>query len=200
MKIKTIGITGLLLFALMVPLTGCRQANGLQTRRDTVDFDSLENEIQRIVTQLLVNSRELDKIYDSLHTAAVEEAGNSTNDIQLGNIRKTYLHVNQARMVSYFQIRLLSDFPYIKKDRRNDFLTLRARDLDRAVSEMEDAESYLEIYAAFIKSRQVLVEIERARKTMLGNIYLYEKLLMIIRPGVNPAGPFTVDPYSPFAR
>ena len=43
-------------------------------------------------------------------------------------------------------------------------------------------------------------EIEKARETMAGTIYLYEKLLDMIKPAVNPAAPFTRDPYAPFSR
>ena len=200
MKIKTSGVTGVLFCTLMVLLAGCSHVAGSQNRAAPVDTDSLGDGIRQVVALLLVNSRELDKIYDSLHSAAAEEAGRSTTDVQLDYIQKTYLYVNQARTVSYFQIRLLSDFPYVKKDRRNDFLTLRARDLDRAISEIEDSASFLEVYAAFIKDRQALAEIEKAQKTITGNIYLYEKLLETIKPAVNPSAPFTSDPYSPFSR
>ncbi len=200
MKTRTIGVTGLLLCLMIVLPAGCRHVVVAQNPAAAVDAEDPGNEIRQVVSSLRLNSRELDKIYDHLHQAAAVEAGRSTADIQLGYIQKTYLYVNWARTVSYYQVRLLSDFPYVKKERRADFLTLRARDLDRAVSEMEDSASFIEVYAVFIKDRRVQAETEKARKTIAGTIYLYEKLLDIIKPAVNPAAPFTLDPYSSFSR
>lgn len=184
----------------MALLVGCAHEAGSHNRIGSTDFDRLEMEIRQAVAACQVNARELDRIYDRLHDAAADEAGRSTNDLQLGYIQKTYLYVHQARLVAAYQIRLLSDFPYIDEDRRTDFLTLRAQDLDRAISEMENAASFLEVYAAFIQDRQVLGEIETGRQLINGTLYLYEKLLETIRPAVNPAAPFTRDPYSPFSR
>ncbi len=184
----------------MALLVGCAHDTGSHNRSGATDPDSLGNEIRQAVAACRVNAGELDRIYDRLHTAAVDEAGRSTNDLQLGYIQKTYLYVNQARLVAAYQIRLLSDFPYIEESWRADFLTLRAQDLDIAVSEMEDAASFLEVYATFIQDRQVLGEIKTGRQLISGTIYLYENLLETIRPAVNPAAPFTRDPYGPFSR
>ncbi len=190
----------LLLLTVMALLVGCAHDAGSQNQIRSADLDHLEKEIRQTVAACQVNARELDRIYDSLHNVAADEAGRSTNDLQLGYIQKTYLYVHQARLVAAYQIRLLSDFPYIKEGRRSDFLTLRALDLDRAISEMEAADGYLEVYAVFIKDRPALAEIETARQLINGTLYLYEKLLETIHPAVNPAAPFTRDPYSPFSR
>ena len=189
-----------LLLAVMALLGGCAHDTGSHNRIGSTDPDLLEKDIRQVVAACQVNASELDRIYDRLHNAAVDEAGRSTNDLQLGNIQKAYLYVHQARLVAAYQIRLLSDFPYVKESRRADFLTLRAQDLDRAISEMEAAASFLEVYAAFIQDRRVLGEIETGRQLISGTIYLYEKLLKTLRPAVNPAAPFTRDPYSPFSR
>jgi hypothetical protein len=190
----------LLLLLVMALLVGCAHGSGSHNRSGSTDPDDLEKEIRQTVAACQVNARELDRIYDRLHNAAADEAGRSTNGLQLGYIQKTYLYVHQARLVAAYQIRLLSDFPYIDADRRADFLTLRAQDLDRAISEMENAANFIDVYAAFIQDRQVLGEIETGRQLISGTIYLYEKLLETIRPAVNPAAPFTRDPYSPFSR
>ena len=190
----------LLLLPVMALLVGCAHDAGLHNRSEAADPDPLETEIRQAVAACQVNASELDRIYDRLHNAATDEAGRSANDLQLGYIQKAYLYVHQARLVAAYQIRLLSDFPYIDAERRVDFLTLRAQDLDRAISEMENAASFIEVYAAFIQDRQVLGEIETGRQLINGTIYLYEKLLETIRPAVNPAAPFTRDPYSPFSR
>lgn len=190
----------LLLLPILALLVGCAHDAGSHNRIGSADYNHLEKEIRQAVAACRVNARELDKIYDRLHNAAVDEAGRSADDLLLGYIQKTYLYIHQARLVAAYQIRLLSDFPYIKADRRADFLTLRAQDLDRAISEMEDAARFLEVYAAFIQDRQVLGEIETGRQLIRGTLYLYEKLLETIRPAVNPAAPFTRDPYSPFSR
>ena len=65
---------------------------------------------------------------------------------------------------------------------------------------MEDAVNFLEVYAAFIKDRQALAEIDKAQKTIEGTAYLYETLLSTIKPAVNSPAPFTIDPYAPFSR
>lgn len=188
------------MFPVVALLVGCAHVAGSQNRTNPLDSDSIETEIRQAVTAFQVNASELDRLYARLHNTAVAEAGRSTNDLQLGYLQKTYLYVNQARLVAAYQIRLLSDFPYIEKSRRADFLTLRAQDLDRAISEMEDAANFLEVYAAFIQDRQVQGEIETGRQLISGTLYLYERLLETIRPVVNPAAPFTRDPYSPFSR
>ena len=185
--------------AVVVLLVGCAHDGGSQYRSGSIDPDPLERDIQAAVTACQVNARELDRIYDRLHNAAADEAGRSTNDLQLGYIQKTYLYVQQARLVAAYQINLLSDLPYIEEGRRADFLTLRARDLDQAISEMENAASFIDVYAVFIQDRQVLGEIEKGQQMISGTIYLYENLLAAMRPAVNPAAPFTRDHYSPFS-
>ncbi len=200
MKAKSNPLLVLLVSALAVLLAGCGHGRSAQSTSVPNDPDPLGREIQQVVAQLRVNAGAFNKIYDGLHLAAIAEAGRSTNDIQLGYLQKVYLHVNQARTVAHYQVRLLSDFPYIEKDHRSDFLTLRAVDLDRAISAMEDSAGFLEVYAAFVKDQAVLAEIEKARNTLAGTNYLYEKLLATIKPSVNPAAPFSKDPYTPFAR
>jgi len=181
-------------------LAGCAHGTGLTNRTAPVEADHFEKEIREAISACRVNARELDNIYDRLHHAAAIEAGRGSADQQLSYIQKTYLYVYQARLVADYQIRLLSDFHFITKTQRSDFLTLRARDLDQAIFDMEDATSFLEVYEAFIEDRQALSEIENARQMIGGTIYLYEKLLDTIRPAVKPAAPFTRDPYSPFSR
>lgn len=181
-------------------LAGCAHSTGFPSRTAPVEADQFEQEIREAISACRVNARELDNIYDRLHHAAAIEAGRGSADQQLSYIQKTYLYVHQARLVADYQIRLLSDFHFITKTQRSDFLTLRARDLDQAIFNMEDATSFLEVYEAFIEDRQALSEIENARQMIGGTIYLYEKLLDTIRPAVKPAAPFTRDPYSPFSR
>lgn len=190
-------IAGVLVLAL---LAGCAHGTGPPNRTARAAADHFENEIRQAISACRVNARELDNIYDRLHDAAANEAGRSSADQQLSYIQKTYLYVYQARLVADYQIRLLSDFHFIAKTQHRDFLTLRARDLDQAIYDMEDAASFLEVYAAFIEDRQALTEIENARQMIGGTIYLYENLLEAIRPAVKPAAPFTRDPYSPFSR
>lgn len=190
-------IAGLLVLAF---LGGCAHDTGSRNRTVLVAADHFENEIRQAIAACRVNARALDNIYDRLHDAAANEAGRSSAEQQLGYIQKTYLYVHQARLVADYQIRLLSDFRFIAKTQHSDFLTLRARALDQAIYDMEDAASFLEVYAAFIEDRQALAEIESARQMIGGTIYLYEKLLDTIHPAVKPAAPFTRDPYSPFSR
>ena len=189
-----------MLLTVVALLAGCAHDAGSHNRSGSTDLNPLEKEIRQAVAACQVNARQLDRVYDNLHNAAADEAGRRPNGLQLGYIQKTYLYVHQARLVAAYQIRLLSDFPYIEKGSRSDFLTLRALDLDRAISEMEASAGFLDVYAAFIKDHQALAEIETARQLISGTIYLYEKLLETIKPAVNPAAPFTRDPYSPFSR
>jgi hypothetical protein len=192
--------TGVLVLAGLALLAGCTHLAASPDRPHTADAAELEMELRQTIAACRVNARELDKIYDNLHHAATNEAARSRNDIQLNYIQKAYLYVHQARLVAAYQIRLLSDFPYINKDLKNDFWTLRALDLDQAVSEMEDASWFLDVYATFINDPQALADIENARQMIGGSIYLYEKLLVTIHPMVNPAAPFSRDPYNPFSR
>ena len=181
-------------------LVGCAHGPGSENTPRTFDAAGLERELQQAVEACRENARELAKTYDHLHNLAVDEAARSTSDIQLGYIQKTYLYVHQARLVADFQVRLLSDYPYVKKEHRSNFLTLRALDLDRAIYELEDSAGFIEVYTVFIKAPKVLAEAERARQLISGTIYLYEKLLEAIKPAVNPAAPFSRDPYALFPR
>ena len=190
-------IAGALVLAL---LAGCAHSTGTANRTALVDAEYFENEIRQAISACRVNARELDNIYDRLHAVAANEAGRSSADQRLSYIQKTYLYVYQARLVADYQIRLLSDIHFIAKAQHSNFLTLRARDLDQAIYDMEDAASFLEVYAVFIEDRQALMEIENARQMIGGTIYLYESLLETIRPAVKPAAPFMRDPYSPFSR
>jgi len=184
----------------LVMLAGCGHVPGAGEQAGPTGSERFREEIRQAVAALQVNARALAETYDRLHDLAADEAGKSADDLQLGYIQKAYLYVHQARLVAVYQIRLWSDFPYIKPDSRVDFVTLRARDLDDAISAMEDAASFLEVYAAFIQDEKTLAEIAAARQLISGNIYLYEKLLATIRPVVRPAAPFSRDPYSSFSR
>ena len=134
-------IAGILVWVL---LAGCSHLSGTQSQAARVDADHFENVIRQAISACRVNARELDTIYDRLHHVAASEAGRSRKGQQLGYIQKTYLYVHQARLVADHQIRLLADFQFIAKTRHGDFLTLRARDLDQAIYDMEDAARFLE--------------------------------------------------------
>ena len=123
--------------------------------------ESTENSLESRVEKLYLNYRELDHIYKELHNEAVSQI--SGPDIQLSYIQKSYLFINEANLVCFYQWRLLSITPYIKNERKSDFFTLRVKGLDKAIFESRDRINSLKLYYSFIDSQSVQKLIDSAK-------------------------------------
>lgn len=189
---RRIFCTGILLF-----LAGCA-SNTKPVDPSPASSIAAQNEaIRPIVEQLSTNHLELKTVSDDLHITARDALIGDKPEQQLNYIQKAYLHVNEARVISDYQARMLSVLNYIREERRQDYLTLQARGLDLAKGRMDHLISLLDLYGEFIRHPGALEKIGQAKGLIQGNIYLYDKLLVILEPLVHPAGAFTPDPFSP---
>lgn len=188
---------GLILLLLLSGI-GCSVAQRMSGPPAAKPTLAEQNEtIRSVVEKLAVNVHELRAVYDELHIAARDALGGDTPDRQMDYVQKVYLHVNGALLVAEYQYQLMSVLNYIKDARRADYLTLRARGLDTARARMKAAIEYIDLYGAFITSPKATAAIPQARALIHGNIYLYDRLLDILKPLIHPAGAFTPDPYAP---
>lgn len=192
MRLRTV------MLLVVVMAAGCGTTSGGPGTATSAATAADENgQIRPVVEKLAINVRELRVVYDDLHIAARDALTGEQPDRQLDYVQKVYLHVNAALMVAESQYQMLSVIHYVSDERRTDYLTLRARDLDRARTRMEDAIEFIALYDAFIRNSKATEAISRAQALIHGNIYLYSRLLDILKPLVHPAGAFTPDPYAP---
>jgi len=147
-----------------------------------------QGRLPEIIDRLYLNHRQLTDVYRNLH----DEALNAVNgpEQQLGYIQKTYLFVSEANLIGFYQWELLAVIDYIKNTHRSDYLTLRIKDLDRAIFESRDRINSLKLYHAFIDSDAPRGLIDQAIGLIEANIYMYEELLELLKPRANPPNPF----------
>jgi hypothetical protein len=144
--------------------------------------------LSEIIGRLYLNHRQLTDVYRNLH----DEALNAVNgpEQQLSYIQKTYLFVSEANLIGFYQWELLAVIDYIKDTHRSDYLTLRVRDLDRAIFESRDRVNSLVLYRAFIAGDTLHGLIDQATGLIEANIYMYEELLELLKPQANSPNPF----------
>jgi hypothetical protein len=144
--------------------------------------------LSEIIGRLYLNHRQLTDVYRNLH----DEALNAVNgpEQQLSYIQKTYLFVSEANLIGFYQWELLAVIDYIKDTHRSDYLTLRVRDLDRAIFESKDRVNSLKLYRAFITSETLHGLIDQATGIVEANIYMYQELLELLKPQANSPNPF----------
>ena len=147
-----------------------------------------QGRLSEIIGRLYLNHRQLTDVYRNLH----DEALNAVNgpEQQLDYIQKTYLFVSEANLIGFYQWELLAVIDYIKDTHRSDYLTLRVKDLDRAIFESRDRINSLKLYHAFIASNAPRGLIDQAIGLIEANIYMYEELLELLKPQANPPNPF----------
>jgi hypothetical protein len=147
-----------------------------------------QERLSDIIGRLYLNHRQLTDVYRKLH----DEALNAVNgpEQQLSYIQKTYLFVNEANLICFYQWELLAVIDYIKDTHRSDYLTLRIKDLDRAIFESRDRVNSLKLYHAFIASDALRGLIEQATGLIEANIYMYEEVLELLKPEANSPNPF----------
>jgi len=188
-----------LLFALIVAAaTGCTTTGKPSAPVPSAAGIAEQNErIRPVVEKLAVNVRELRVVYEDLHILARDTLAGPDPERQLDYVQKVYLYVNAALLAAESEYKMRSVLNYIKADRRTDYLTWRAAGLDEALTRMKHAIEFIALYEAFITNSKVTDTIAQGQALIQGNIYLYEQLLDILQPWVNPAGSFTPDPYAP---
>ena len=144
--------------------------------------------LEEIVGRLFINYKSLKNVYRDLHDAALDNLSGS--DQQLSYIQKTYLFVNEANLMCFDQWKLLSIIDYIKDERKSDYFTLRIKDLDNTIFESKDRINSLKLYYAYIENTSAKKSIDEAIGLIEANIYIYEKVLQILKPMSNPPNLF----------
>ena len=148
--------------------------------------------VEEITGNLLMNTKKLEHIYQDMHDYAQWTMNRS--DRQLDYIQKSYLFINEAKTISFFQWELLSVFDYIREERKSDYITLRYKDLRRAIDDTKLTVHLLNTYMIFIEKPEVQKSIEEAIGLIQGNIYMYEELRRLLRPLSNkPPYPYEIE-------
>jgi hypothetical protein len=154
----------------------------------SADTDDEQGRLSEIIGRLYLNHRQLTDVYRNLHDAALSEVNGPER--QLSYIQKTYLFVSEANLICFYQWELLAVIDYVKDSHRSDYLTLRLRDLDRAIFESRDRINSLKLYHAFIAGDTPRSLVDQAIGLIEANIYMYEELLELLKPQANPSNPF----------
>ena len=154
----------------------------------SADTDDGQGRLSEIISRLYLNHRQLTDVYRNLHDAALSEVNGPEQ--QLGYIQKTYLFVSEANLIGFYQWELLAVIGYVKDTHRSDYLTLRVKDLDRAIFESRDRINSLKLYHNFIAGETPRGLIDQAVGLIEANIYMYEELLELLKPQANPSNPF----------
>jgi len=136
--------------------------------------------VEEITGKLLMNTKKLEHIYQDMHDYAQWTMNQS--DRQLDYIQKTNLFINEAKTISFYQWELISVFDYIKEERKSDYITLRYKDLRRAIDDTKLTVHLLNTYVIFIEKPEVQQSIEEAVGLIQGNIYMYQELRELLRP------------------
>ena len=154
----------------------------------SADTGDDQGRLSEIIDRLYLNHRQLTDVYRNLHDAALSAVNGPEQ--QLGYIQKTYLFVSEANLIGLYQWELLAVIGYVKDTHRSDYLTLRVKDLDRAIFESRDRINSLRLYRAFIAGETPRDLIGQAIGFIEANIYMYEELLELLKPQANPSNPF----------
>lgn len=154
----------------------------------SANTDDDQGRLSEIIGRLYLNHRQLTDVYRNLHDAALSEVNGPEQ--QLGYIQKSYLFVSEANLIGFYQWELLAVIGYVKDTHRSDYLTLRVKDLDRAIFESRDRINSLKLYHAFIAGETPRGLVDQAVGLIEANIYMYEELLELLKPQANPSNPF----------
>jgi len=129
------------------------------------------------VEQLYLNYHELAAVYAGMHDWANVVLD---DDQELDYTQKVALFTNEAKMICYYQWRLLSIVEYIRPDALKDYFTLRLKDLARAKSDCEQTVRLLSLYAGFVDQEGLQKSIAAAVVLIRGNIYIFDRLSEIL--------------------
>lgn len=150
-----------------------------------------QERFEKLVERLYLNHLNLKNVYRDLHDIAIDRV--SGPEMQLSYIQKTYLFVSEASLIGFYQWELLCATEYIREERISDYLTLRVKDLDRAIFETRDRVNSLKLYQAFIDNDSAQMRIDEAIGLLDANIYMYEEIMALLKPLANPENPFRRD-------
>jgi len=130
--------------------------------------------------QLFLNYKRLDGLYKNLRE--VTGAYIYQPEQQLNYMQKIALFVNEARLTGYYQWQMFSMMEYIKPAYTSDYYTLRAKDLQKAKSDVTFLLTLVDLYATHIENKAALKPVDEAVTNMKAMVYLFEGLLQILHP------------------
>lgn len=144
--------------------------------------------LKKNVEALYLNYWELKRLHSDLHAVALTHI--ESNGPQLDEIQDAARFIQQANLIAFYQWELLSIAEYIHDRARDDYFTLRGRDLNDARDKSNDLILAIKVYDAFIRDPQALEligacidRIEKHRGLYLQMAQELERL-MTGRPGL----------------
>ena len=151
-------------FAIWGLLAGCA------TTDTAPEFEPLKASVEA----LYLNYWGLKGLHSDLRAAArlhIEASGS-----QLAEIQSAARFIQQANLIAFYQWELLSITPYIRKNARHDYFTLRARDLIDARDKSHNLILSVKIYEAFIRDPQALELIAACIQRIEKHMALYQQM------------------------
>jgi hypothetical protein len=137
-----------------------------------------EARLKEKTEQLFLNYKILEALYGDLREITGGYIYNS--DEQLNYMQKMTLFVNEARMICYYQWQLLSVMDYIKPEAKNDYYTLRRKDLLKAKTDLAFVLSLLDLYRNYIVNKAALQPVDEAAVNIKANVYIFESLMELL--------------------
>jgi hypothetical protein len=128
--------------------------------------------------QLYLNYNQLERLYKDLRE--ITSAYIYESDEQLNYMQKIALYINEARLTSYYQWQMLSVIEYIKSAYLNDYYTLRKKDLQKAIKDLDFLLSLLDLYTTYIENKNALKPVDEAITNIKGTIYMFEGLVQML--------------------
>jgi hypothetical protein len=132
---------------LLAGLAGCATTGGTA---GTPDWAPLKMNVEA----LYLNYWDLKRLHGDLHTVALAHI--ESGGPQLDEIQDAARFVQQANLIAFYQWELLSIAEYIHERARDDYFTLRVRDLIDARDQSNDLVLSIKVYDAFIRDPQAL--------------------------------------------
>jgi hypothetical protein len=143
------------------------------------EIDAGNTRIRQLTEAMFLNMLELKEVYDDLHIFAMKSM--EGQDRQRDYLQKSYLFIQEARLILYNQWRWFSILEYIKDSCLRDFFVLSEKELKRARSESDQSVRMLLLYVGYIEDEEAEKLIREGIGVVRANIYLYESLLEVIR-------------------
>jgi hypothetical protein len=143
-------------------------------------FKEVNKDVKPIVEKLYLNVKALDNVYHHLHELAQIQMHQS--DQQLNHIQKSYLFLNEAKLICHYQWKLLSITPYISESSRIDYHTLLRSDLQKAISEVKFRITLLELYSAYMTHKSARNLLKEGIGLLQGCTYMFDKLQNRLKP------------------
>ncbi len=170
---------------LVVVYSGCTTLTNAQD--PDVNTTTLLETVNPLVAQLYLNQKALRTAYLDLRSLA-QGAAFVGKDALLNHLQKACLYIDKAQRSAHHQWELLSLLDAIRRERAQDYFTLRLNGLEAAMFESTYDLAFLGTYQAFIDLPAAHSDIERAMTLIRENRTLYTGLIRSLTPLAHPKG------------